>query len=53
MKDNLPETIATYYLAYKQREATNELSRKLHEWIPNVIPDIASSEGTRIEDDDY
>ena len=53
LKDNLPATIATYYLAYKQREATNELSRKLHEWIPNVIPDIASSEGTRIEDDDY
>jgi uncharacterized protein len=38
LKDNLQEVLATYYLAFKRREAAKQLMERLHKWIPEVVP---------------
>jgi uncharacterized protein len=44
LKHNLPETVATYYLGYRQREMARQLVRGLHQWLPSLVPDADKPE---------
>jgi uncharacterized protein len=40
LKHNLPETIAIYYLNYKRKEEAKLLMKKLHQWLPDIVPEL-------------
>jgi uncharacterized protein len=42
LKHNLPEMLAIHYLAFKKRQAISQLTTKLHEWTPELVPDLHS-----------
>ena len=50
VKENLQEVLAIYYLAFKRREAGKQLMERLHEWIPEVVPDPESIEKGKVEE---
>ena len=39
LRYNLPQTVATYYLAERQKESATEVLQRLHEWLPDMVPD--------------
>ena len=50
VKENLQEVLAIYYLAFKRREAGKQLMERLHEWIPEVVPDPESIEKGKVKE---
>ena len=44
LRHNLRETVATYYLGIKEKQAMDQLTSSLHQVIPDLVP--AASSGT-------
>jgi uncharacterized protein len=50
LKDNLSETLATYYLANRRRKDAKQLMRSLHQWLPFVVPNPENLEKGSVEE---
>ncbi len=48
LKHNLKETVATYYLASRKREAAEAMMKGLHERLPQIVPNPAAVEGDTV-----